>query len=430
MSSILICINPHPSHIAPMLDVVHAFVGAGHRVRVLTGIRFGDVIRAVGAEPLALPPAADVLEGLDSRERPRGRRAMNDGVRETFIDPARAQLPVLTAALAAEHTDALVIDPIFLSAYLLGADRPVLAACSFFPLSVSSVDTAPFGLGMAPPRTAADRVQSRAIAWFARRVLLAPVHREFDAFYREHGLPPLGDLFFTDYFFRPGFIDLYAQFTVPSFEYPRSDLPECVRYYGRLRPPNGTAELPPWWDEVDDTRPIIHVSQGTVGTADFTELVVPTLEALADDDVTVVVSAGRTGAATVGELPPLPRNAFAADFLPYDELFPRLSAFVTNGGYGGLHYALAHGVPIVVAGDTEDKVETSARVAWSGAGISLRTGRPSADAVRKAVREVLREPRYRAASARIGRDLAAAPGAAGLVADVERLIGARVGSVR
>jgi UDP:flavonoid glycosyltransferase YjiC (YdhE family) len=35
--------------------------------------------------------------------------------------------------------------------------------------------------------------------------------------------------------------------------------------------------------------------------------------------------------------------------------------YVTNGGYGGLHYEMENGVPIVVAGDTEDKPEGSAR---------------------------------------------------------------------
>jgi UDP:flavonoid glycosyltransferase YjiC (YdhE family) len=58
---------------------------------------------------------------------------------------------------------------------------------------------------------------------------------------------------------------------------------------------------------------------------------------------------------------------------------------VTNGGYGGIQFALAHGVPLVVAGETEEKPDIAARVAWSGAG-NLKTGTPSADAVKAAVR--------------------------------------------
>ena len=41
----------------------------------------------------------------------------------------------------------------------------------------------------------------------------------------------------------------------------------------------------------------------------------------------------------------------------------------------------------VVAGSTEDKPEVAARVAWSGAGVNLRSGSPSAARVRRAVRQ-------------------------------------------
>ena len=68
---------------------------------------------------------------------------------------------------------------------------------------------------------------------------------------------------------------------------------------------------------------------------------------------------------------------------------------VTNGGYGGVQYALSHGLPLVVAGDGEDKPDIAARVAWSGAGINLRTGRPSPAKVRAAVLRALNEPSFR-----------------------------------
>ena len=58
--------------------------------------------------------------------------------------------------------------------------------------------------------------------------------------------------------------------------------------------------------------------------------------------------------------------------------------------------ALAHGVPLVVAGDSEDKPEVAARVHWSGVGVDLRTGRPSPARVAEAVRRVLARPAYAA----------------------------------
>ena len=64
-------------------------------------------------------------------------------------------------------------------------------------------------------------------------------------------------------------------------------------------------------------------------------------------------------------------------FIPHDRLLPHVDVMVTNGGYGGVQQALANGVPLVVAGDSEDKPEVAARVHWSGTGVNLRTGRPS-----------------------------------------------------
>jgi UDP:flavonoid glycosyltransferase YjiC (YdhE family) len=49
---------------------------------------------------------------------------------------------------------------------------------------------------------------------------------------------------------------------------------------------------------------------------------------------------------------------------------------------------------MVVAGATEDKKEVAARVAWSGTGINLRTGRPSARALRRAVQRILQDPQF------------------------------------
>ena len=433
MSSILVCINPTESHVGPVLTVAKAFVEKGWRVRVLTGERFAGRVEAIGATPLALPPDGDVLDSLDLSGNSRGVKAMNDGLYRTFVEPTPPQFRALCDAIDAGPVDAVTGDPTFLAMALLNTlpERPVIATCGIFPLMASSVDTAPFGLGMAPKRGRSGRMQHRMMAWSARKVILARIHRQMDAFYRSYGLSGLGRMFFTDYLFQDGMTDLYGQFTVPSFEYPRRDLPLIVRYFGPLSAASRAGWQPPeWWDELDGSRPVVHVSQGTVSNTDFGELVGPTLDALADQPVLVVVATGRTQGRAVGTLPPLPANARAAEFLPYSELMPKISAFVTNGGYGGLHEAMRHGVPIVVAGDTEDKLETSARVAWSGVGVNLRTGHPTPEAIRAAVQEVLENEEYRQASTRIGADIAASPGAAGFADAVEQLVAERAAKTR
>ena len=90
-------------------------------------------------------------------------------------------------------------------------------------------------------------------------------------------------------------------------------------------------------------------------------------------------------------------------FVPYDLLLPHVSTFVTNGGYTGVTLALAHGVPLVQAGMTEEKHEIARRIEWTGVGVRLGTTRPCPAAVARGGPPVLAEPRYRAAAGGSGR---------------------------
>lgn len=421
--SVLLCSMPAEGHIGPMTSVARHLVRRGWRVRMLTGSEFELAVTASGAEFVALPERT----GPRRWERgvaPSGIAAMNEGLKIAFFDPAPSAWERVRAAIEAEPTDAVLHETTFLATVgiqsLPPASRPLTVMCGIVPLGISSRETAPFGLGIAPMPGAIGRLRNRVLTWLARRVILAPVHRQADRMLRELGAPPLTEGFFIDVLARD---DLLAQFTVAPFEYPRPDAPEHLHFIGpiaRLSP--SRAPLPEWWSRLDGARPVVHVSQGTVANNDFSELIAPTLEALADEPVTIVVS---TGGRPLDELPPLPANALAAEFLPYDRLFQRTDVFVTNGGYGGLHFAMEHGTAIVVAGDTEDKVETSARVAWSGVGISLRTGRPRPAAIRAAVRTVLADRRYAERSAAIGEAIAGSPGMDGFARLIEAALASR-----
>jgi UDP:flavonoid glycosyltransferase YjiC (YdhE family) len=68
-------------------------------------------------------------------------------------------------------------------------------------------------------------------------------------------------------------------------------------------------------------------------------------------------------------------------------------------------------VPLVVAVDSLDKPEVARRVAWSGAGVDLHTGRPGARKVARAVREVLNRPEFRRRAGELGVTITAAGGA-------------------
>ena len=105
----------------------------------------------------------------------------------------------------------------------------------------------------------------------------------------------------------------------------------------------------------------------------------------------MIVAAGRSETQTLT----VPANARVASFVPFDRLLPKVDVLVTNGGYGAVNHALSLGVPIVIAGETEDKDMIAARVGWTGAGINLKTRYASAEQIRNAVRAILTNQQYR-----------------------------------
>ena len=149
-----------------------------------------------------------------------------------------------------------------------------------------------------------------------------------------------------------------------------------------------------------------------------------TSTALGQEHLRTCVSGTKVGWQTGTRREGLPANAYAAEFLPYDDLLPKTAVYVTNGGYGGVQYALRYGVPIVAAGAQEDKPEVVARVAWSGVGKRIRSEAPSPATIRRAVRVVLDDQRYRyrGAACGIAERMAAARGVHHLAEIVDALI--------
>lgn len=417
MSRYLLTCTPAHGHVVPLLQVARHLVARGHEVSFLTSVRYADRVSAVGARFVALPHAADV--DLDDADRAfpervglTGPAALRFDMSTLFVRPGAAQLAAVRAELRDQRIDAVLTEPLFVGAALLQllpqSERPPVVALGIFPLGVRSRDTAPFGLGVTPMAGPIGRLRNAALRLIAERAIFGGVQREADEIARREVGRDLGG-FVLDW---AGRADAYVQFTVPEFEYPRTDLPASVHFAGPLPSTTSAIPLPEWWSDLDGSRPVVHVTQGTIANSDFGQLVVPTARGLAASGALVVIT---TGGRPLSVLPDdLPANVRAAEYLAYDRLLPLTNVLVTNGGYGGVQQALAHGVPVVVAGQTEDKVEVAARVGWSGAGIDLRTTTVAPAQMERAVGRVLADATYRANAERIGAAMRAADAAATL----------------
>ncbi|WP_299167932.1 glycosyltransferase [uncultured Arthrobacter sp.] len=427
MASVLVCSCPITGHVVPMLAVAAALVNRGHTVRFLTGQRYADRVAATGATFLPLPPEADFDdtnpdEVFPDRAGLKGPAGIRYDLTHVFLRPSKHQYDAVQRAIAEIPTDAVLAEPLFIGVALLlntpRANRPAVVNCGITPLSLSSRDTAPFGLGIPPLRGPIGRIRNRALEVVAEKVIFRPVQKYANEVARKATGKPFPG-FFLDW---PRRADLLIQFGVSEFEYPRSDLPDTVHFVGPVSQGGGRdttdVPLPEWWADLDSGRPVVHVTQGTIANRDYNDLILPTIDGLANDDVLVVVSTGGRPEDTLTG--PLPANVRVSSYLPYDELLPKTSVLVTNGGYGGVQFALRHGVPLVVAGQSEEKVEVTARVAWSGTGINLRTNRAKPDDVAKAVRKVLTDPSYRQHAQRIGKAIQESRGVDALVDLVEK----------
>ena len=421
MTKVLLLSSPIFGHVSPMLALGRGLRRRGLEVTLLTGSKYAASAAGAGLDFLPLPPEVDYddadVEAWLPRRRHRSRIAAGRyAITGMFVRPLGPQHRAVLRALAAGRHDVVVADTAFLGALPLltgRGPRPPVLGVSITPLALRSPDCAPFGSAMAPGRTAASRLRNRQIDFLLRHGPLRPLQAALEAQLTALGQPPSP----VGYFDVAGLFDRTFHLSVPGLEYPRRDLPASIVFTGPLPPERPGLVWEPWTPPPGDA-PLVHVTQGTFANADPTALLVPTLLALADEPVRVVATTGGRPVAEVLDRlgAALPANAQLAELVPYAELLPRTAVVVTNGGWGGVQQSLARGVPVVVAGASEEKPEVAARVAWSGAGIDLRTGRPSPRQVRRAVRDALHRPRHRAAAQRLQAEFAAMPDPVDVVA--------------
>jgi UDP:flavonoid glycosyltransferase YjiC (YdhE family) len=398
MTRFLIGTIPLVGHVNPGLPIARELVERGHEVWWYTGKNFQSKIEATGARFVPMHAGWDFSDPenvpdslLEKRKNLKGLAQFKFDFKYFFGDSAVGQVKDFTELLRKFPADVLLSDVCFLgAAWVHEKGGPPWATFGITALGIVSSDTAPFGLGMQPDASLFGRLRNSCLNWVFERGLFRDVTDYINTVRANIGLPPYQKSFF-DAVVSPY---LYLQGTVPAFEYPRSNLPPQVHFIGPFLPEPSASFTPPvWWDDLKSGKPVIHVTQGTVAT-EADDLIVPTLQTLADEDVLVVAATGGEPIETI-KLAPLPANARIEQFIPYYHLLPHVDVMVTNGGYNGVQAALANGVPLVAAGQTEEKPEICTRIEWAGVGINLKTKTPTPVQLKNAVKKILESPHYR-----------------------------------
>jgi len=393
---VLIASTAGLGHLNPLLAVANILIKHNHEVVVQTAPKLRSMVEAAGVSFTPEPPETNsstdamafFLELKQAKNPNPGLEMAAFDLEYFFAKKIGGQAAGLKQALQDFPADVIVADSLFFGTLpmLLGVreERPVIVHLGIQHLNLFSAKNTPPQPGMSQKEQLAERERRK-------RVFHQPAKAGVDKVLAELGCDPLPCSPLESMSVLP---DLYLQHGIESFQYSDDSSSSPPLYYiGLLPMPPGQPTLPTWWHELDRTKRLVLVTQGTIANRNFEQLIGPTLTGLAkEEDVIVLVSMG--GQPIESILTEIPANAYLASYLPYELIMPSVDLLVTNGGYGTVNLALAHGIPIVSAGMTEDKGEVSAHVQWAGVGIDLRTSQATAEDLRAAAREVLDNPMY------------------------------------
>ncbi|ADV84698.1 glycosyltransferase [Terriglobus saanensis] len=391
MSKILVATFPLAGHAGPMLVVAEFLRQQGHDVFFHSSDFYREKAKARDLRFLPLMGNAnydyhklgELIPSLRTATSPLDQSLLS--VKHLLGDRIPDQYRGLLKILDEEKIDLILTDVGFWGVFPLllrkGPRPPVFACGTTAPMWLDPAFSILTGPDETPDGLRRNLEDNRK--WEVER---APADRYVDEVLQKLGAQVPGGFRLGDTMY--SLPDLFLQMGTEEFEFPQHNRRPNLRFVGPILPQSKELVKVPW---LDDSRPVIFVTQGTLANFNFDQLVNPALAGLSGEDVQVVVTAGGGPRDTIVAT----KNAIVEPYLPYELILPKTSVFVTNGGYNGIQQALSYGIPVVTAGATEDKPQVCARVRWSGVGIDLQTGAPTGEQIRHAVLQVLRDSSYR-----------------------------------
>jgi UDP:flavonoid glycosyltransferase YjiC (YdhE family) len=361
---LLIAAFGDPGHAFPAIALARELGRRGHEVLVESWERWRDPVEAeglgfTGAQEYTVypPPGPDTPDG------------------QTAAAAARA-----LASLMQGFEPDLVVSDILTLAPTLAAEVAGVPHATLIPhvYPVQQPGMPMYSLGLRPPRTALGR-----LGWRATGPLLAMGLRrgrdELNVTRARLGLGPIER-------FHGGISELLAIVgTFPQLEYPRA-WPGHVRVTGPLffELPGEVVAIP------EGDGPLVVVAPSTSQDPEC-ELLRVALAGLADEPVRVLATTNRHRPERPIEVP---GNATLVDWVLYSQVMPAADVVICHGGHGTAARALAAGTPLLVCPSVGDMGENAARVAWSGAGLSVPRRLLSRRAIRLATRRLVGEHRF------------------------------------
>jgi UDP:flavonoid glycosyltransferase YjiC (YdhE family) len=394
---ILFASIPFDGHFNPLTSIASLLKEQGHDVRWYAQDHYADKLSRMGIQRYPFKRAVQYNQAnLDTvfSERLRYKnqvKRLNFDLQAAFLRRAPEFFGDITEINAAFHFDVMIADVMFTAIPLVSKilKKPVLSI-GVLPLVESSKDLPPAGLGITPSTSWFGRLKQDCLRYLTDKVLLGKSHELFREILGSYGLIVKGNT--MDYLIRSSTYML--QSGTPAFEYKRSDLGKNIRYIGPLLPSSkGRTPNAELREKAKRYEKVILVTQGTI-EKDPEKLIVPVIEAYKGTRNLVIATTGGSKTKELRDRYP-DMNVVIEDYIPFEHVLPFTSVFVTNGGYGGVLLGIKGGVPLVVGGVHEGKIEITSRVGYFKLGVDLRTETPDARQITLAVEKVLANPAYK-----------------------------------
>jgi UDP:flavonoid glycosyltransferase YjiC (YdhE family) len=247
-------------------------------------------------------------------------------------------------------------------------------------LPVAEPGFPPYSTGARLPKTALGRGLWRGFGPLVRRGLRLG-QKELNEARRRVGLSQTSRL-------HGGISDkLCLVGTFPALEYPRRVWHPSVHITGPLL---WEQPYPPTQAPCGDG-PLVLIAPST--SQDPNQILLSrALRALAKQPVRVLAT---TNGRPLDPAAFVPANARVVSWLSHGQEMARCQAVICHAGHGTVARALSAGTPVLACPVSGDMAENGARLAWSGAGLSLPRHLQTARGIRLGTRSLLSQPGYR-----------------------------------
>ncbi len=394
---ILFATLPADGHFNPLTSLAVHLKQVGNDIRWYTSSYYADKLKKLQVPHYTYKKALDV-NGANLEEVFPERKFIKSMVKKLCFDMINAYILRSTEYfedIKEIHEtfpfDMVVCDCAFIAIPFIKdkLNIPVIAI-GVFPLTETSKDLAPAGLGLTPTNTFFGRRKQDLLRFITDKILFSKPNQVVRSVLNKFEMKMEGSNIF-DMMARKS--TLLLQSGTPGFEYTRSDLGSNIRFIGALLPFSSQTKSHSWCNEkLNRYKKIILVTQGTV-EKDVSKLLVPALEAFKNSDYLLVVT---TGGSQTEELRKkyVYDNIVIEDFIAFPDIMPYANVYITNGGYGGVMLSIKNKLPIIVAGVHEGKNEISARVGYFKIGINLKTENPTPMHLKKSVEKICNDKTY------------------------------------